>query len=276
MSDVRSPVQLIDHAGHSGLAKAELSIPKLFVMSLLGGVFIALGGMLAVVVAGGSPQLLQGNPGLARFVLGAVFPVGFVAVVLTGAGLFTSDCATQTVAWYRGMPGVLMFRVLLVAYLANAVGAVAVALIARAGGWLSADQPWTEYLISLANGKLSHPAAEIFWKGVVANVLVCLAAWQAYASREVAGKILGIWLPVMAFVALGAEHSIANLFFLPAAMLAGAPITVSQFLTANLGWSTLGNLSGGALLIGLPYAWLYAQRPPRTSSRERNSRRRGA
>ncbi len=92
----------------------------------------------------------------------------------------------------------------------------------------------------------------MFSKGILANMLVCVAAWQAYSSRSTTGKILGIWFPVMAFVALGTEHSIANLFFIPAAMLSGADITVAQFATANLIPATLGNWVGGALLIGLP------------------------
>ena len=107
---------------------------------------------------------------------------------------------------------------------------------------------------------MSHSWVEVFSKGILANMLVCVAAWQAYSSRSTTGKILGIWFPVMAFVALGTEHSIANLFFIPAAMLSGADITVGQFVTANLIPATLGNWVGGALLIGLPFAWLYTTR----------------
>jgi formate/nitrite transporter len=153
-----------------------------------------------------------------------------------------------------------MLRVLVVAYLANVVGAVGLALLGWSGGILGPDQPWTPYLLALADGKVSHSWAEVFSKGILANMLVCVAAWQAYSSRSTTGKILGIWFPVMAFVALGTEHSIANLFFVPAAMLSGADITVAQFVTANLIPATLGNWVGGALLIGLPYAWLYSVR----------------
>jgi formate/nitrite transporter len=151
-----------------------------------------------------------------------------------------------------------MLAVLVVAFLANVVGAVGLAALGWAGGLLSADQEWTPYLLSLAEGKVSHSWGEVFAKGMLANMLVCVAAWQAYSSRSSSGKILGIWFPVMAFVALGTEHSIANLFFIPAAMFSGADITVAQFLTANLVPSTLGNWVGGALIIGLPYAWLYS------------------
>lgn len=260
MSDARSPASTVDTIDTAASGKADLPWAKLAVMSVLGGVFIAVGAMLAVVVTGSSSGLLETNPGVARFLLGAVFPVGFIAVMLTGAGLFTSDCATQMVPWYRrGVTGATMLRVLVVAYVANAIGAVGLAALGWLGGILREDQPWTPFLLGLADGKVSHTFSETFAKGILANMLVCVAAWQAYSSQSTAGKMFGIWFPVMAFVALGTEHSIANLFFIPAAMFSGSEITVSQFLTANLMPATLGNWVGGALLIGLPYAWLYSK-----------------
>lgn len=259
MSEARSPEATVDAIDEAAALKARLPRSRLAVMSILGGMLIAVGALLAVVVAGSATGLQATNPGLVRLVMGAVFPVGFIAVMLTGAGLFTSDCATQMVAWYRRrVPARTMLAVLVVAFLANVVGAVGLAVLGWAGGILGADQQWTPYLLSLAEGKVSHSWGEVFAKGILANMLVCVAAWQAYSSRSSTGKILGIWFPVMAFVALGTEHSIANLFFIPAAMLSGADITTAQFLTANLGPATLGNWVGGALIIGLPYAWLYS------------------
>jgi formate/nitrite transporter FocA (FNT family) len=96
-------------------------------------------------------------------------------------------------------------------------------------------------------------------KGVLANMLVCLAAWQGYSAKDTLGRMVGIWAPVMTFVALGMEHSIANLFFIPAAMMAGLHATVGEFVVNNLIPATLGNIVGGAVFIGLPYAWLYSE-----------------
>jgi formate/nitrite transporter len=268
MAEARSPAATVDTIDDAAVSKSALPNTKLFVMSVLGGMFIAVGALLAIVVAGGSTELVANNPGLARLVMGVVFPVGFIAVMLTGAGLFTSDCATQMVPWYRRrVSGSAMLKVLFVAYLANIVGAVGLAFLGWSSGILGPDQPWTPYLLALADGKVSHSWVEVFSKGILANMLVCVAAWQAYSSRSTTGKILGIWFPVMAFVALGTEHSIANLFFVPAAMLSGADITVAEFVTANLIPATLGNWVGGALLIGLPFAWLYSVR--HRGSRER-------
>ncbi len=260
MAESRSPQSTVDAIDDAASAKSQLPNAKLFAMSVLGGVFIAVGALLSIVVAGGSLGLQQTNPGLVRFLMGAVFPVGFIAVVLTGAGLFTSDCATQMVPWYRRrVSASAMWRLLAVAYAGNVVGAVGLAVLGRVAGILAEDQIWTPYLLAVADGKVSHGWLEVVTKGVLANMLVCVAAWQAYSARSTEGKILGIWLPVMTFVALGTEHSIANLFFIPAAMLSGADIGVGEFLTANLAPATVGNWIGGALLIGLPFAWLYAR-----------------
>lgn len=268
MTESRSPSSTVDTIDDAATAKSELPWPRLGVMSVLGGMFIAVGALLAIVVAGGATGLQQSNPGLARLVMGAVFPVGFIAVVLTGAGLFTSDCATQVVPWYRRrVSGTAMLRVLGVAYIGNVVGAIGLALLGRFGGILDQGQVWTPYLLTLADGKVSHSWLEVFAKGIIANMLVCVAAWQAYSARSTTGKMLGIWFPVMAFVALGTEHSIANLFFIPAAMLSGADITAAQFVTDNLVPATLGNWVGGALLIGLPYAWLYTSAGTRSRVR---------
>lgn len=240
---------------------------KLAAMSVLGGMFIAVGALLAVVVSGGSIEMLENNPGLARFLFGAVFPIGFIAVVLTGAGLFTSDCATQMVPWYRRrVSAAAVAKLLAVAYLANFVGAVGLTTLGWLGGILAEDELWTPFLIGVAEGKVSHTFSETFVKGILANMLVCVAAWQAYSAQSTTGKMLGIWFPVMAFVALGTEHSVANMFFIPAAMFSGADITLAQFLTANLIPATLGNWVGGALLIGLPYAWLYSTKSVRSTT----------
>ncbi len=262
MADARSPADTVDAIDAAAVAKSQLRIPRLAVMSVLGGMLIAVGALLATVVTGSSTEMLQTNPGLARFVMGAVFPIGFIGVILTGAGLFTSDCATQMVPWFRRRTSAAtMARVLGVAFLANVVGSIGLAALAWLGGILAEDQLWTPFLIQVAEGKVGHAWVEVFVKGILANMLVCVAAWQAYSSRSTTGKILGIWFPVMTFVALGTEHSIANLFFVPAAMFSGAGITAAEFLTANLIPATVGNWVGGALLVGLPYAWIYSTAP---------------
>jgi formate/nitrite transporter len=261
MSEMNSPQQIVDYADHAAHDKAALSSSRLFVMAMLGGALIGLGGLLALVVTGGATDLLAHNPGLAKLLFGALFPLGFIAVVLTGADLFTSNCATQVVSlWRKNLQPAAVLRVWGTSYLGNFVGACLAAwAFTHMTELFPAGQPCTQYLLSVAEHKLANPFMVSFMRGVLANFLVCIATWQAYSAKDTIGKMIGIWFPVMAFVALGMEHSIANMFFIPAAMLAGLDVTWSQFFTANLLPVTLGNLVGGALFVGLPYAWLYSK-----------------
>jgi len=120
--------------------------------------------------------------------------------------------------------------------------------------------PWKDYLHHLAEGKMSHDFWTVFIKGVGANWLVCLGTWMGFAAKDIAGKAIGIWIPVMIFVTLGYEHSIANMFFIPAAMYTGANITWMDFIVKNLIPATLGNIVGGALLVGCVYWYIYLKK----------------
>ncbi|GAA5786080.1 hypothetical protein GCM10007860_24670 [Chitiniphilus shinanonensis] len=261
MAQILTPSYLVNYINDAARHKAELRPPRLLVMSGLGGIYIALGGLLALVVAGGATGLLANNPGLDKLLFGAAFPVGFIAVVLTGADLFTSNCAMQMVPWFRRQIRLgEVVRVWCLSYLGNLIGALIAAwAFAYLTGMLDPGQPWTPYLLNLAEHKVHQPFMVVFLKGILANMLVCLAAWQGYSAKDTLGRMVGIWVPVMTFVALGMEHSIANLFFVPAAMLAGLDVSVSEFVFQNLIPATLGNVVGGALLVGLPYAWLYSE-----------------
>ncbi|SMC28279.1 formate/nitrite transporter [Andreprevotia lacus DSM 23236] len=260
MPQLLTPPALVDYIDDTARAKAGLSAPRLVVMAFLGGVYIAVGALLALVIAGGAGTLAAQNPGLAKLLFGAVFPVGFIAVVLTGADLFTSNCATQMVPWFRRrIAGREVLRVWALSYAGNLLGALFTAYcFAHLTGLLDASQPAAVFVQKLAAHKLDQPFMVVFMKGVLANMLVCIAAWQGYSAKDTLGRMAGIWLPVMAFVALGMEHSIANLFFVPAAMLAGLDVTTGDFIIHNLIPATLGNIVGGAIMVGLPYAWLYS------------------
>ena len=259
MSQSRSPSEVVEYMAHHGAEKTALATWKLALMATLGGMFIGLGTLLAVQVAGGSPALGASNPGLLKFMLGAVFPIGFIAVTLTGADLFTSNCATGFMsAWRREITWPAMGRFWLVSYMFNAVGALLAAWLFGLQTHLLTNDTATQYLINIAMSKTEHPFWMTFTKGMLANLLVCVAAMQGYTAKDTLGRMLAIWFPVMAFVALGMEHSIANLFIIPAAMMAGADIGMGQFIWGNLVPATLGNIAGGALLIGLPYALIYS------------------
>lgn len=239
--------------------KVQLTFAQVVVYSLLGGAFIALGGLLAVYVAGGMPGLLVSNPGIVKFVFGAVFPVGLIMVVIGGAQLFTSDCAVLPFGFlYRRISLRQVLVTWTTVYAANFLGAIFIAwMFSYQAGILDHD-PWRSFLHKLAVGKTTSTFMTVFVKGIGANWLVCLAVWMSYAAKDVTGKMLAIWVPVMCFVALGMEHSIANMFFIPSAIFLGADVSWIDLVWKNLVPSTLGNIAGGAVLVALPYWFMFS------------------
>lgn len=241
-------------------AKARTPFVKFVLLAILGGIFIALGGLLTIVVAGGMPVAGALNPGLVKFMAGALFPVGLIMVSVAGADLFTSDCAGMTLSTMQKKTVLRdLLKVWVLAYAFNFIGTQLVAYFMAHQTGIISGAPYNDYLMTLANGKLSHSWGTVFLKGIGANALVCLGTWMGYAGKDIVSKALGIWIPVMIFVTLGYEHSIANMFFIPAAMYNGADISWMQFITDNLIPATLGNVVGGAVFVGLVYGYVYQQ-----------------
>ncbi|MCA0381934.1 MAG: formate/nitrite transporter family protein [Bacteroidetes bacterium] len=261
-----SPDKIASVFYKSGFIKAQFSTSQFFVYALLGGAFIALGGLLALFVSGGMPTVAATAPGITKFIAGALFPIGLVLVIIAGGSLFTSDCAVLPYAlWQQKLSLGTAGRIAVVGYFANFAGALLVAwLLAVQTGTLT-PEPWRTSAINLALHKTHSSFWTVFAKGIGANMMVCLAVWMAYASDRISGKVILIWMPVMAFVALGWEHSIANMFFIPTAMMLGAPISLADFLWHNLVPATLGNIAGGMLLVALPYYFLYGKKQSKTA-----------
>lgn len=248
---MKQPFEVIRIAGDAAVAKSGYSVRKTLVLAFLAGAYIAMGGALSLVAGGGVPAISAENPAIGKLLLGATFPVGLMIVVLTGAELFTGNNAYF-------MPNVLSgsqswsepLRNWVLVYLGNFFGAVFVAYFVVHHSGIVSQEPWTTALYNISLMKTESSFLTIFIKGIGANWLVCLALWMAMASPSASGKILALWWPIMTFVTLGFEHSIANMFFIPLAIFEGASITWNQFLVSNLIPSTLGNIVGGALFVG--------------------------
>lgn len=253
-----TPAEAAEAFRITAIGKSKLPFLQFTIMSILGGAFIALGGLLTVMVAGGMPEAANTNPGLVKFVAGALFPVGLIMVSLTGADLFTSDCAGLTFPLLKkDVQALTVAKILLLSYLFNFVGAQFIALALSANVGLFDKDPWQSYLHHYSEAKVNQDFMQVFVKGVGANWLVCLGMFMGYAAKDIMGKSIGIWIPVMIFVTLGYEHSIANMFFIPAAIYSGADISWTDFLTKNLFPATLGNIIGGMLLVGTAYWYLF-------------------
>ena len=256
----KSPKAIVETACSAGCSKTELTIPKQIVLGFLAGAYIAFGGLLAIVVGRGSPAIAQANPGLGKFLFAAVFPVGLMLVVIAGSELFTGNCGVITPSCLSGAAkwkGLL--RNWVVVYIGNFIGSLFVALFLAYWTGIVNGGDLGKAAAALAEAKVNLTWVQVLLRGIGCNWLVCLAVWLALASDDIIGKIWGIWFPIMAFVALGFEHSVANMFFIPLGMFNGASVTVGQFLWNNLAPATIGNIIGGAGFVGAIYWWIYGR-----------------
>ena len=251
------PKEIAIYFRDSGLIKGSMPASKFMVLAILGGAFISLGGLLTVVVAGGIPGIGAENSGLIKFVAGALFPVGLIMVAVSGADLFTSDCTAMTLPYLQKQISIkTLIKVWVLSYLLNFVGTQLIAYVFVAEtGLLYGDS--LEYLYNYTDKKMNQDFLSVFIKGVGANWLVCLGMWQGYAAKDVVGKCIGIWIPVMIFVTLGFEHSIANMFFIPTAIYMGSSITWGEFIINNLIPATIGNIIGGVVFVACAYWFVY-------------------
>lgn len=259
--DSYSPEQIADRVESVGVKKAKLPLVPLAALGVLAGGFIGLGALYYMVVVS-DPELGFA----AKRVLGGVaFSLGLILVVVAGAELFTGN-NLMVMAWVnRKITTGLLLRNLAIVYLANAVGAIGLAaMVSLAGHQHFNNGQIGETAISIAAGKVSIPFFQAFFRGVLCNVLVCLAVWLAMASRELAGKVLVIIFPISAFVAAGFEHCVANMYFVPLGIFlseGNAPegLTWGGFILHNLIPVTLGNIVGGSVLVGLVYHLIYGR-----------------
>ena len=250
--------EIIHRVYDAAVMRANTSVNKTLALAFLAGAYISLGGLLAVIISGGCPGLEASNPGLTKFLMGAAFPIGLMLCAIAGADLFTGNTAYF-------IPPVLskklqvqdMLKNWTLVYIGNFVGAIFVAYFLTYQTDLFAKGPWLDAIYHIAEKKTAAPFYKVFLKGIGANWFVALAMWMAYAGKDVISKMIGIWFPVMAFVTIGYEHSIANMFFIPTAIFYGSPVTWTQFIINNLIPATLGNIVGGAVMVGFFYWYVY-------------------
>lgn len=257
---VNTPKDVIESAVTVGKNKVAISsgnYGKLAVLSMLAGVYIAFGGILSLIIGFGFPEITAGNPSLQKLLSGCMFPIGLILVVILGAELFTGNNALLIPALMRKEYGIWpVVKNWALVYLGNFIGAIVFTyfLVYQCG--FTATEPYHGAIIKIAETKVSMPWGMVFLKGIGANWCVCLAVWLALSSRGFVGKVAGCWLPVMAFVALGYEHSIANMFFIPLGMMEGADVGIWQSITTSFIPATLGNIVGGALFVGCAYGYI--------------------
>ena len=261
-SDAYSPAEIQDKVEKLGVKKARMPLMPELVLSVVAGGSIGLGGMFFCIVLGDS----QLSYAVQRLMGGVVFTLGLALVMIGGAELFTGNCLI-VMAWAnRQISTSEVLKNWLVVWVGNLIGALGLLFLLWMchfpdlnGGAVGLA------MLKLAVSKVSPDGVTIFFKGVMCNLLVCLAVWLSYAGRSVTDKMMAMLLPVAAFVAAGFEHCIANMLFLPMAWLivelghAPTGIDVSAITAVNIAhnlfWATLGNIVGGAGVVGAVY-WL--------------------
>jgi formate/nitrite transporter len=257
--DAYSPQQIAERTERAGVAKTRLPPLQTVTLGILAGAFIAFGAMYSTVVL--TDHGLGFGP--SRLLAGLAFSLGLVLVILAGAELFTGNTLI-VMAWVDGRVSLPeLGRNWCLVYAANFVGAVgAAALVILADGLALADGRVGETAAGMARAKVALGWGTGFYRGILCNALVCLAVWLSFAARDVAGKILAIAFPISAFVALGFEHSIANMYLIAVALPNGTEGVTTGGLVRNLIPVTAGNIIGGGLFVAGVYWLCYRYRPP--------------
>lgn len=253
MGSFKSPKDALGKIANIGGDKSKLSLVSFIILGFLAGAYIAFGGMLAEIVTTG----MNYPVGLKKFFFAAVFPLGLILTVLCGAELFTGSCLYMPVAFLDGKAKFKdLLKNLVGTWIFNFIGALFVAFVIAYLSGIMTSEPFSSTAITIASNKVDLNWLQALIRGIGCNWLVCLAIYIAVSSEDIISKIVGIWFPIMAFVALGFEHCIANMFFIPLAMFLGSPITLTQLFN-NLIPVTVGNIIGGALFVGFFYWFVY-------------------
>ncbi len=259
--DTYSPKEIAERVETIGVAKARLPLLSQIMLGVLAGGFIGLGALCFTLVTSDTSLGFAAS----RLLGGLAFSLGLILVVVAGAELFTGN-NLLVMAWAskRITTGELLENWLVV-YLADFAGAIGLAcLVYFSGHWEMNDGGVGANMVKIAAAKAAIPFWEAFFKGILCNILVCLAVWLALAGRSVIDKIFAIIFPISAFVAAGFEHSIANMYFIPLGILVQGHFSASG--SAALNWTglltnlipvTLGNMVGGGVMVAAVYYLVY-------------------
>jgi formate transporter len=270
--DALLPPDMAVRAEDVGVRKARLDALSLLALAVLAGAFISLGAIFATTVSAGTGDLPYG---VVRLLAGLTFSLGLILVIVGGAELFTGNTLI-VMAWASGkVSSRLVLRNWAIVYVGNLIGALGTAVVMFvAGQYAFGNGSVGLAALATGNAKAGLDFVPAIALGMMCNALVCLAVWLSFSARTTTDRILAIVPPIAAFVAAGFEHSVANMYFIPEAIAirelapdgfwatidrvpADFPnLTVERFV-ANLLPVTVGNVIGGALMVGIVYWFVY-------------------
>lgn len=266
MEDLK-PKEIFERLVEIGKNKMNLKFYKMIILSFLAGIYISIGGSLYTMIT----QDIKIGSGFAQFLGGSVFSVGLIFVVLTGAELFTGNNLILVTILKKEEKIFKLIKNWFFVFLGNLIGSIFYAyLIFLSKIYEYNSYSWGIKAILIANNKINLSFIEALSRGILCNILVCLAVLMAIGSKSYISKIFSIYFPIMAFVASGFEHSVANMYFIPIGIflksdknlislinLDVSKINFTNFLIKNLLPVTIGNIIGGAIIIGFLYYLVY-------------------
>src|SRR5215471_10192495 len=257
----------IQQVATAGVTKVHLSLGQLFTLGFIAAAYLSFATTLALVVGVGIEA-----PGLQKLVMGVVFPIGLISLVVGGGEMWTGSSMNAPVAGMTGRAGWNgVLYTLVGSYAGNFAGGLFCAWLLIKGGNVLVgpgygSPAWGELLHKLTLMKVSLSFGQAFWRGFACVWLVDLAVFLSFRAQDTAGKFLLVWFPAATFFAMGLEHSVVNMFLIPAGIMAGAPVSWGQFFFYNQIPVTLGNAAAGAICLGLGY-WYASGMPVRREVR---------
>ncbi|MBT4520022.1 MAG: formate/nitrite transporter family protein [Halieaceae bacterium] len=266
-SDVYAPKEIAARVESVGVAKVQLSVLSTAMLGVLAGAFIGLGALFFVLIK--SDATLGFAVG--QVMGGVAFSLGLILIIVAGAELFTGN-NLLVMAWADGQVTTTdVLKNWMIVFVGNFVGATGLALLVFYSGHpLMNDGAIAAKYIEIATAKVSMPFWTAFFRGVLCNILVCMAVWMTLAGRSIIDKVVVIVFPISAFVAAGFEHCIANMYLIPMGILlettaqadVGLHVVSWQGLLSNLFPVIIGNLVGGSVLVGFVYYIIYLRAKP--------------
>ncbi|MCI8418618.1 MAG: formate/nitrite transporter family protein [Lachnospiraceae bacterium] len=256
---MNTPAEIAQNYVGIGKKKTELPVSKMLLLGILAGLFIAVGGTafeMATAMLGGSI--------VGKFIGACLFPAGLTLVLVAGSELFTGNCLLIIPLMEKETRLSAVVKSWVVVYIGNFIGsALMAALVVYGHSPSQMDNGLLNTIMSVASGKVGLSFGDAFIRGIICNILVCLAVWMSFAAKSFPGKMMAAFYPIMIFVFCGFEHSIANMYYLMAGIFAnsfyavGNPdVTVGAMLVNNLLPVTIGNMIGG-MAVGLSYWFIY-------------------
>ncbi|SDC58494.1 formate/nitrite transporter [Geodermatophilus telluris] len=269
----REPAEVARVASAAGAKKVHRTWDRVLVSAFLAGAYISFGALVAITVSSGLDTATWGT--LPTLFMGAAFTLGLVLVLIAGSDLATGNMMLVPLGAMNGKLGVGdVVRNLTLVLAGNLLGALFVAYFLAVSTGVIGDPDSTgsagltfARLSEIAEGKVSHTPWEVFLRGVGCNWLVCLAVWMSLAATSVAGKVLAVFFPIMAFVAMGFDHVVANMFYLPAALFAGVEGVGWGDTLLNWLLAGAGNLVGAVVFVGTSYWYLFLRDEPDAAPR---------